>query len=523
MTSSFFSGFSFYDTIRRQAQIPALTGARRPMSARFYSALSIFIFSAALAACSGGADSASPAQPSTSTPTSTTLGESDSPAPLANSPVEILALANANSESLADVCATNNLPSETEAGLSSSSGSCPTTAVAVAAVSQDEPIATASATIATEHSDDVATVTTLNEQAAPLSPEQLSVETAAAPPRQLPVEIAGAVATENGVAEISSVEQTQVPESCVFVDESQTSETRVSSAPSGQASLTESDDCRATSAPTQGAAGAEEARIDASVSSRAQSESFIMDTSDPNEHGGYTKKNKLVSSSPNLVDVPEIAETIDGITFPGSLIVENARGGADIVKCVFIDDSRGTQEDSLDGLYITVIVEGRACMITGTLTGVGQKSYTVRALSLLSHDETIVIFNVIPDATIGVVTPETPEIPETPETTVDIVSVVNVVTPGKPETPPETPETTVDIVSVVSVVTPGKPETPPETPETPETTVDLASVVNVVTPGEPETPTGTPEATVETVGGASVVTTGKPETTPEIPETPETT
>ncbi|MCA8838476.1 MAG: putative Ig domain-containing protein, partial [Proteobacteria bacterium] len=96
------------------------------------------------------------------------------------------------------------------------------------------------------------------------------------------------------------------------------------------------------------------------------------------------------SVPPDLPDTITFA-VVSGVDIGTRTITANA-GSVDISACAFIN--AGAETLSLDGISIAKTADSRGCAITGVLTGVGAKPYTVRARAVAGLVEVAVIFNV---------------------------------------------------------------------------------------------------------------------------------
>ncbi|MCA8836895.1 MAG: putative Ig domain-containing protein, partial [Proteobacteria bacterium] len=93
---------------------------------------------------------------------------------------------------------------------------------------------------------------------------------------------------------------------------------------------------------------------------------------------------------PSLPTMTTVGEAVDGATI-APLSIANSGGAAD--SCAFLDNTPAAV-NTLDGLSIAVNLDGSACTITGTLTGTGQYTYTVRATNASGSDDALVTFTV---------------------------------------------------------------------------------------------------------------------------------
>ncbi|MCA8837439.1 MAG: hypothetical protein K8963_06275, partial [Proteobacteria bacterium] len=75
-----------------------------------------------------------------------------------------------------------------------------------------------------------------------------------------------------------------------------------------------------------------------------------------------------------------MATAVSGIALADATIIANQPGGAEITGCKFIN-SASDEVASLDGLTIAKAADNAACEITGTVTGTGTSTYTIRATS----------------------------------------------------------------------------------------------------------------------------------------------
>ncbi|MCH9663666.1 MAG: Ig-like domain-containing protein [Gammaproteobacteria bacterium] len=102
-------------------------------------------------------------------------------------------------------------------------------------------------------------------------------------------------------------------------------------------------------------------------------------------------------ANPELPDTPIAAEAVTGVPLPTALLVRNTLAGANITACVFIDSN--DQDVGVDSLVASVADAGRACSITGALTGTGTKTVNLRARSAGGQDDASIVFTFIPDPT----------------------------------------------------------------------------------------------------------------------------
>ena len=95
--------------------------------------------------------------------------------------------------------------------------------------------------------------------------------------------------------------------------------------------------------------------------------------------------------APDLPNTPLTETVTSGDTFPAITVANN--GGGELNACVFVD-SDGSTKTTLDGLTIAVATNQADCVITGSLTNLGQQPFTVRASNDINSDEARVVFTV---------------------------------------------------------------------------------------------------------------------------------
>nr|MCA8838365.1 hypothetical protein [Pseudomonadota bacterium] len=99
---------------------------------------------------------------------------------------------------------------------------------------------------------------------------------------------------------------------------------------------------------------------------------------------------------PVLTDMGIEAEAFRKTPLEEPVLVQTADDSADIKECFFLDSTdNNAPVSSLDDLSIAVATDGRACEISGILTGDGvQPGITVQALSTTGEDTATVVFTV---------------------------------------------------------------------------------------------------------------------------------
>ncbi|MCH9664210.1 MAG: putative Ig domain-containing protein [Gammaproteobacteria bacterium] len=132
---------------------------------------------------------------------------------------------------------------------------------------------------------------------------------------------------------------------------------------------------------------------------------------------------EALPAPPNLPDSPVTGLAVDGQVLVSALSVPNADDGADIAGCFFLDGTM--QLTTLGMLNIIVATDKRSCTISGTLTGAGVKSFTVRATSASSQDSATVDITVVASTLVALTTTAT-EIDASLNTAIETVSLRNI-------------------------------------------------------------------------------------------------
>ena len=99
-------------------------------------------------------------------------------------------------------------------------------------------------------------------------------------------------------------------------------------------------------------------------------------------------------SAPDLDDIVVAINVVDGEAISETLV---SNDGGDPSSCAFVDpsDQTGmTTSLTLDGLSVAVAMDESDCAINGTLSGVGSKSFTVRASNVTGDSDATVPFTV---------------------------------------------------------------------------------------------------------------------------------
>ncbi|MCA8837347.1 MAG: hypothetical protein K8963_05805, partial [Proteobacteria bacterium] len=107
----------------------------------------------------------------------------------------------------------------------------------------------------------------------------------------------------------------------------------------------------------------------------------------------------ITAFHPNLPDTAVAAAAVDETPLAEPVIVSNDSQAAAITGCFFLNTS-SVPVNSLNGLSIEVAENGGACAISGTLSGtlsgVGEKTINIRAVSASGQDDAMVTFTVAP-------------------------------------------------------------------------------------------------------------------------------
>ncbi|MCA8837945.1 MAG: hypothetical protein K8963_08870, partial [Proteobacteria bacterium] len=105
----------------------------------------------------------------------------------------------------------------------------------------------------------------------------------------------------------------------------------------------------------------------------------------------------ITAFPPNLPEETQTADAVDNTLLAPPVSIANAIDAANIIECVFIDTANSdAQVSTLAGLNAAAAPDGRACEITGRLNGVGEQTFTIRALSATGLDDATVTFTVTP-------------------------------------------------------------------------------------------------------------------------------
>ncbi len=240
-------------------------------------------------------------------------------------------------------------------------------------------------------------------------------------PAEVPALIAGTPIATDAFIVISSGEQRLAADSCAFVSGGVSVDTldglvitTVSAVGSNAGPSANPDSCRVSGTPVAGAVpGVAELSYDVTAAGIS---------------GGRFTVSLAVSvvtahTSPDLPATILITAVTDGIPLAQPISIPNSEVAADITACFFIDGN-DAEQSALDGFDIIAAADGRACQITGTPAGLGEKSLKVRARSAAGLDEATVIITVT-DAAPVLAIPSNVAIDATIAAPIENISIIN--------------------------------------------------------------------------------------------------